>query len=265
MVPIYQLLDSVAQAGSSQNEDIPNFDSRERAHMSGQSLTFSPSASFRRLAPERRGLPDDPRPSLISPRRPSRDDSISPQPALGSVATATSGLVIPNKSTITEEEIRVPYADDDGAIDDKYDDQDQPVEDADNNDSRVPLKTSSSPSTVIKGLNALTGFGNRSHRDSDDDIPRKSDSDYAEGNRNASHNSISRTARPPHPVDEDQFRHDYDSTISALQSRVRALEDELAQAHSLHFQSQEHARQLIADIEQFQSVSKKKNSFRPAI
>lgn len=235
--------------------------------MSGQSLTFSPSASIRRLAPERRGLPDDPRPSLISPRRPSRDDSVSPQPALGSVATATSGLVIPNKSTITEEEIRVPYADDDGAIDDKYDDQDQSVEDTDNNDSRTALKAPSSPSTAIKGLSALTGLGNRSHRDSDDDIPRKSDSDYAEGNRGLSYDSVSRAVRPPQLVDADQLRHDYDSTISALQSRVKTLEDELAQAHSLHSESQEHARQLIANIEQLQSVSKnkKKNNCCSAI
>lgn len=206
---------------------------------------------------DRRRLPEDSRP-LSSPRRPSGDESIS---TLGNVATATSGLVIPNKSTIAEEEIRVPYGDDDGAMDDKYDDQEHSMEDADTDDHRTGFKSPSSPPVAIGGLNALTGLGSRSldrSLDSDDDAPRKSDSDYMEGNPgrsgNTSRNDNFRGAQA-HFVDEDKIRLEYEFKISTLQSRINILEEDLSQFTTRDSEGQVRIRQLVAEIEHLKSVS----------
>ncbi|GJJ08537.1 hypothetical protein Clacol_002755 [Clathrus columnatus] len=257
-----ELSESITATSFSSNEDALNLDNRDRTHTPAQSTSFPPSPGIRKLARDlpnapfssppidRRRLPEDTR-VISSPRRPSGDESIS---TLGNVATATTGVVIPNKSTIAEEEIRVPYGDDDGVADDKYDDQEQYAEDGDNDDARGTFKSPSSPPVNIGGLNAL--LGNRSldrSRDSDDEVPRKSDSDYMDGRSgNVSRNDSFRGPQLQ-LVDEDKIRREYELKTATLQSRINVLEDELNLAHTRDSESQDRVRQLTAEVERLKS------------
>lgn len=208
-----------------------------------------------------------------SGRRPSGDDAASGS-TYGPVATATSGVVIPNKSTIAEEKIEVPYGREDDAGDMRAsgstvtgDDNDEDRDDDRGMDSAsVGFKSPTSPSGGLGGLSALSAMGKRQasrKRDSDDDIATgRSDSDYydksfkrASGSSDKPTRSGSRSRKQSNAGEEDRLRRDYELKIATMQSRINGLESDVADAATRKAESDDRVRRLTSELEKLRSVS----------
>jgi protein SPA2 len=187
--------------------------------------------------------------------------------------TATSAVIIPNKSTMEEEYIDIPYGRDgrdsgvtilderertrDGLGEDNYSASEYPS----------PMMNSRSPLVGLSGLSArLKGVedddelvaGNKSGDDLYDKYGRSSvDSTRSAGN-NASNVRMA-TVRTAAPEDQEKLRRDYEYKIATMQtqitnlqrdlgdntehekkrkeseSRVKQLEEELASIHQVNF------------------------------
>jgi len=204
--------------------------------------------------------PDRPTPSA---RRPSGDDATSSS-AFGAAATATSGMVIPNKSTIAEEEIKVPYGEEDDPRNSRLvleEKDDEPFEDLDAEDSvSTDFKSPVSPPGGLGGLSALSAIGSRQiepSRESDDDhVTGRSDSDYYErtlGRPSSSSDRSGRTGnvktRPSNAIDEEKLRRDYELRIAAMQKRINSLETTVTDSNARKVESEDQVRQLTSELE----------------
>lgn len=206
-------------------------------------------------------------------RRPSGDDAGSGT-NYGPVATATSGVVIPNKSTIAEEKIEVPYGREDDAPDMRTsrstvtgEDNDEDRDDDRGLDSAsVGFKSPTSPPGGLGGLSALSAMGKRQagrKRESDDDIGTgRSDSDYydksfkrASGSSDRPGRSNSRARQQSNADEEDRIRRDYELKIATMQSRINGLEGDVADAATQKAESDDRVRKLTSELEKFRSVS----------
>lgn len=210
-------------------------------------------------------------------------DSVPPGPS-----TATSGMVIPNKSTIAEEEIQVPYGRDsrapresdirdsvasDLSADIKLDDTPPPpMQRKGSGGNNLAASTAgldeskwgSSPVTPLQGgLSALAaGLGknrNRSPPSDEDDRTDFFDTSTV-GGRARSGSGGSNTARRPTfgGVDREEtekMRKDYEYRITNLQSKVGTLQDELDRVNKERQSDKERIRELTDEIASMRSKS----------
>jgi hypothetical protein len=177
-------------------------------------------------------------------------------------------MVIPNKSTIAEEEIKVPYGEEDdlrnsGLIGEGKDDE--PFEDLDTEDGASASFKSpvSSSSAGLGGLSALSAIGNRQDRsrESDDDPGTgRSDSDYYERalGRSSSdkpgRNANIKTRQSNTLEDEDKLRRDYELKIATMQMRINSLEADLAESTTHKAESEDQVRKLTSELELLRNV-----------
>lgn len=210
-----------------------------------------------------------------SGRRPSGDDAASAT-SYGAVVTATSGVVIPNKSTIAEEKIEVPYGREDDAVDTQAsestvigddNDGDQDRDDPRGMDSAsVGFKSPTSSTGGVGALSALSAMGkfpaSRKRESDDDTAPTRSDSDYYEktfGRISVSSErqgrSSSRVRKLSNAGEGDRLRRDYELKIATMQSRITGLEGDVADVATRKAESDDHVRKLTSELEKFRSVS----------
>ena len=171
----------------------------------------------------------------------------------GQSATATSAMIIPNKSTIAEEEIEVPFGGREGressstAIDDR--DRGGDRVDTDVEADRDPESDYRSPKSPIGGLSGLSA---RLGRDTDDDDPsstRGGGDDYYDKMSVASDRSGGGPSSRPNPSnsannsntsrsgsaaggvlsaeEQEKMRRDYEFRIATMQSKIQGLEREV--------------------------------------
>lgn len=192
------------------------------------------------------------------PRRPGTTVSTNSDSTgtAGQSAIATSAMIIPNKSTIAEEEIEVPFGGREGressstAIDDR--DRGGDRVDTDGEADRDRESGYRSPRSPIGGLSGLSA---RLGRDTDDDDPgsvRGGGDDYydkmsvasdrsggAPGSRLNPGNSanISNTSRSGSATgggwsveEQEKIRRDYEFRIATMQSKIQGLEREVGGA-----------------------------------
>ncbi|KAF8515365.1 hypothetical protein BU17DRAFT_76861 [Hysterangium stoloniferum] len=248
-------------ARSPQSAGFPSSTQSRRKPSREQNSAFPPTpVDRRRPSEDTLRSPDRPTPSA---RRPSGDDATS-NSTFGAAATATSGMVIPNKSTIAEEEIRVPYGEEDDSRNSRLileEKDDEPFEDLDAEDGvSADFKSPLSSSGGFGGLSALSAIGNRQvdpSRESDDDHRTgRSDSDYYErtlGRPSSSSDRQGRTGivktRQSNGIDEEKLRRDYELRITAMQKRINGLETDVTESNARKAGSEEQVRQLTNELE----------------
>jgi len=179
------------------------------------------------------------------------------------MATTTSGVIIPNKSTIAEEEITVPFErPEDRTSRTTSDERDDPYDDRDTEDgASVGFKSPMSPPAGLSGLNALSNIGNRPKersRDSDEDpgTARSGDSDYYYNRGAASPaRNGSFKGRQSNTIDEEKIRREYELKIATMQSRINSLEGDVVDASSRKSESDDLVRKLQNELEQLRNVS----------
>jgi protein SPA2 len=153
-------------------------------------------------------------------------------------ATVTSGIIIPNKSTIAEEDIEVPYG----------------------RSESVPEDVDGEADDVEGGLGALA---RRLGQDPDTDGGARSDDYYDKisfGRTSAASDRSARGGRVSAAANEDgeKMRRDYEFRIATMQSRIASLEREIengdVRARQLE-QSDQRIKQLEDDLDKFRRVS----------
>jgi hypothetical protein len=155
-------------------------------------------------------------------------------------ATVTSGIIIPNKSTIAEEDIEVPYGRSESAPEDGEGEADE----------------------VESGLGSLA---RRLGQDPDTDGGARSDDYYDKMSFGRASVASDRSARvvggraSTAPNDDgEKMRRDYEFRIATMQSRIASLEREIedgdVRARQIE-QSDQRMSQLENDLDKFRRVS----------
>jgi protein SPA2 len=153
-------------------------------------------------------------------------------------ATVTSGIIIPNKSTMAEEDIEVPYG----------------------RSESVPEDGDGEPEEVEGGLG---GLARRLAQDPDTDGGARSDDYYDKisfGRASVASDRSGRGGRvstAPHE-DGEKMRRDYEFRIATMQSRIASLEREIddgdVRTRQLEL-SDQRIKQLEDDLDKFRRVS----------
>ncbi|KAH9910663.1 uncharacterized protein BXZ73DRAFT_108666 [Epithele typhae] len=157
-------------------------------------------------------------------RRPSESTSVTSD---AQSATAGMGMIIPNKSTIAEEEIEVPYGRESqgtarrgpsGASDSERDDDNSP---------RSPPQG---------GLAGLSGLSARLQQADDDEVGRRSGDDYYDRGAYSRQSQASDRSgvgsrlaggRTSVAGDDDRLRREYELKIATMQTKINGLERDL--------------------------------------
>ncbi|KAG8829878.1 component of the polarisome [Serendipita sp. 399] len=198
-------------------------------------------------------------------------------------SSATAGMVIPNKSTIAEEEIQVPYGRDSRARD--SDIRDSVVTDGSTDDSIPPPppgrsavkkdgglsvtnnwdRSPASPLQGGGGLSALAAGLKRNQQPVQPDLSDEDDrTDFFEtstaGGRarsgSGSSNATRRKMEPRGGMDREEtekMRQDYEYRITSLQSKVATLQDELDIANKRKREDEDQIRELTDEIASMRS------------
>jgi len=156
-------------------------------------------------------------------------------------------MVIPNKSTIAEEEIEVPYGRQ------VRDSSSTAMDERDRSRERDTDGESSALSPPM-GLTGLSGLSARFK--TDDDEPRNSGDDYFEkmSYGRASVASDRSNSKMGGGEDGDKLRRDYEFKIATMQSRIAGLERDLENADERHKSSKDEGarvRQLEEELSEF--------------
>lgn len=180
-------------------------------------------------------------------RRPSESVSVASDSTTSNMQSATSGMVIPNKSTIAEEEIEVPYGRQ------VRDSSSTAMDERDRSRERDTDGESSAMSPPM-GLTGLSGLSARFK--TDDDEPRNSGDDYFEkmSYGRASVTSDRSNSKMGGGEDGDRLRRDYEFKIATMQSKIAGLERELENADERHQSSKDEGarvRQLEEELSEF--------------
>ena len=153
-------------------------------------------------------------------------------------ATVTSGIIIPNKSTMAEEDIEVPYGRSESA----------------------PEDGDGEPEEVEGGLG---GLARRLAQDPDTDGGARSDDYYDKisfGRASVASDRSGRGGRVSAALNEDgeKMRRDYEFRIATMQSRIASLEREIGDGDVRTRQlelSDQRINQLEDDLDKFRRVS----------
>lgn len=156
-------------------------------------------------------------------------------------ATVTSGIIIPNKSTIAEEDIEVPYGRSESA----------------------PEDGDGEPDEVEGGFGGLGGLARRLAQDPDTDGGARSDDYYDKisfGRISVASDRSARGGRVSAAPNEDseKMRRDYEFRIATMQSRIAGLEREIEDGDVRTRQlelSDQRIKQLEDDLDKFRRVS----------
>lgn len=212
-------------------------------------------------------------------RRPSESASVhsdSTSTTNAQSATAGMGMIIPNKSTIAEEDIEVPYGrelrDSTGtAVDDREKSLDKSREDTDGDDDPSPLSPGG-----LGGLSGLSGLSARLKAVDDDDDGQsgagaRSGDDYFDklsygrasvaSDRSAGGAIGSRLMNGRMSVggeDGEKIRRDYEFRIATMQTRIATIERDLEDAQLREqkwAESEERVRTMEAELEELRQVN----------
>ncbi|KAG9120557.1 component of the polarisome [Ceratobasidium sp. 392] len=188
-------------------------------------------------------------------RRPSQD-AVNRRPSQDKpVGTASSSYVTPNKSTIAEEVIQVPYGRDEGTEDEDYEDRDDPARRPGSDED--PSRHSKKPSQG--GLNAL-GFSllstPLSPTSDDGAVPNglngRATSDYYEKMSfgRASVTSSQGGGGERRNTEIEDVRREYEFKIATMQSKLSALEDKARSEgdHEIATQLVERLRATLSNL-----------------
>ncbi|KIJ65805.1 hypothetical protein HYDPIDRAFT_27039 [Hydnomerulius pinastri MD-312] len=220
-------------------------------------------------------------------RRPSASASIhsdSTGTTNAQSATATSGMIIPNKSTIAEEDIEVPYGreeirDSSGtAVDDRSRERDGEGEGYIGTDGEHEHETSAMGG--LSGLSArLRGQGAGDAMDDDDGGGARSGDDYFDkvslgrasvtSDRSAGGGSRMMGGRASVGADDhERLRREYEFKIATMQSRIATLERDLGSAEQREEElreSQQRIRLLEGEIDGFRKRAEEHGSAMRAL
>ncbi|KAH7907886.1 hypothetical protein BJ138DRAFT_1116316 [Hygrophoropsis aurantiaca] len=213
-------------------------------------------------------------------RRPSASASIhsdSTGTTNAQSATATSGMIIPNKSTIAEEEIEVPYGreirDSSGtAVDDRDRghehrevDTDGELESAEYPHVQSPMGGLSGLSARLRGVDAEDEEGAGGTRSGDDYYDKMSlGRTSVTSDRSAGIGSRMMGGRASVGGEEqERLRRDYEFKIATMQSRIAGLERDLGNSEQREQQmmdGQQRIRQLEEELDGFRKRADEQGS-----
>jgi len=171
----------------------------------------------------------------------------------GNAQSATSGVIIPNKSTIAEEEIEVPYGRQirDSSSTSMLDDGDR--------DRNTDGEQESSP--MVGGLNGLSA---RLGRVDEEDAPPMRNGVPSTGEDYFDRMSYGRTSvasdRPASKIsgeEEDKIRREYEYKIATMQGKIAGLERDLGEADEKgrrNAAGNARAAQLEQELDEFRKV-----------
>ncbi|KAG9038295.1 component of the polarisome [Tulasnella sp. JGI-2019a] len=186
--------------------------------------------------------------------------------ATGAPSTATSGIIIPNKSTIAEEEIKVPYGGDDdfdsasergGTIDARRNPPHQPNRSLSQGLGALAstlLNGPISPATDEEGggMERERGLGpGRGQPDYFDSISAGRASTASTGSILTGGNG-GRGTREEREAAE-QMRSEYEFKIATMQNRISTLETDLANAKNDRSSGEDSVRNMTRDLEDLQA------------
>ncbi|EPQ54975.1 hypothetical protein GLOTRDRAFT_76278 [Gloeophyllum trabeum ATCC 11539] len=187
-------------------------------------------------------------------RRPSGSVSTTSERSDPQSATATSGVVIPNKSTIAEEEIEVPYGREgrdssSTAMDERERERSRDVDTDGVTDGETDDPGPRSPPGI--GLGGLSGLTARL-RDADEDeeeetVSRGGKEDYYDRMSfgRASVASDRSAGGRAGREDEERIRREYEYKIATMQNRITGLERELESSGG-----EDRVRQMEGELDQ---------------
>lgn len=212
------------------------------------------------------------------------DSTGTVNPSTAQSTTATSGMIIPNKSTMEEEYIEVPYGrdaresgsttlDDRERINDSGRDIDLVGDSEIDNASDYPSPLSPrSPPAGLSGLSArlkgveddddeddgvASGAGNRSGDDFFEKYGRSSvNSDRSVGGTSSLASRLA--GRASISADQEKMRRDYEFKIATMQTQITNLQRDLGDASETERKWQEgdaRVRQLDEELSTFRRVS----------
>ncbi|KIP03709.1 hypothetical protein PHLGIDRAFT_31670 [Phlebiopsis gigantea 11061_1 CR5-6] len=205
-------------------------------------------------------------------RRPSQSVSVhSDSTSTTNAQSATAGMVIPNKSTIAEEEIEVPYGrevrDSTGtAVDDRERSRDRGRET--DTDAEDDFRN---PAGGLGGLSGLTArlqaeddeeegalTGNRSAEDYYDKLS------YGRASVTSDRSAGARGGRASVPgEDGERIRRDYEFKVATMQSRITGLERDLEDAQMREQkwgESEARVRMMEEELEQLRTRAEEKTA-----
>ncbi|KAG8849964.1 component of the polarisome [Tulasnella sp. 330] len=239
----------------------PSEDNTRDGSMKGSSTRRPSEDTLRSVQHKQRPSKDAVNPGGALYRGASQDsDGYSPA---GAPSTATSGVVIPNKSTIAEEEIQVPYGrDDDESRDfDSASERGGPVD-----PKRFPPHQPNR--SLSQGLNALgtsllngpisPGTDEDGGMDRDRVVGRGQGDYYDTRASTVSTGSVLAGANGGRGTREEreaaeQMRSEYEFKIATMQNRISTLETDLANTKDRRSSGEINLRNLTRDLEDLQA------------
>lgn len=179
-------------------------------------------------------------------------------------ATATSGMIIPNKSTIAEEEIEVPYGRDlressSTAIDDREVHEKSPgldhggIADGEPRTERPECGTEED-----EDKSALSGGGERSGEDYYDKISYRRASVASDRSNGAAGGSRTGGRASVASDEQEKLRREYEFKIATMQSRITGLERDLGDVEERErkwVDGEERVRQMEEELAVLRTVS----------
>ncbi|KAG0694752.1 hypothetical protein DFH29DRAFT_307838 [Suillus ampliporus] len=249
---------------TSPRSDIPILPPSARAGRPSEDRGSAREEETRRSEDSRRKMSQDH--GADFGRRPSASASIrsdSTGTTNAQSATATSGMVIPNKSTIAEEEIEVPYGREMRESSGTAIDTREGVRELDTTDGEHEHWDQRG---TLGGLNGLSARLRNVHTEDDDGGDVRSDEyDKVSLGRASvtSDRSIGGSRMPSAAGDEqERLRRDYEFKIATMQSRITSLERDLEQRD---LDTQQTARRLEEELEGFRKRAEEHGSAMKAL
>ena len=207
-----------------------------------------------------------------SRRRPSQDTTLGRRPSESASvtsggdaqsATAGMGMIIPNKSTIAEEEIEVPYGRDSASTARNR---------AGGSDSE--REDEMSPRSPPNGLGGLSGLSARLQQADEDEGGRRSGDDYYDrsyGRQSAASDRSTGTAgigsrllggggRSSVAEDGERMRKEYEFKIATMQTRITGLERDLEDVQEREqrwMESENRVRTMEQELSELRRVSRR--------
>ncbi|KAI0753047.1 hypothetical protein C8Q80DRAFT_1149566 [Daedaleopsis nitida] len=193
-------------------------------------------------------------------RRPSQSASVTSGGDAQS-ATAGMGMIIPNKSTIAEEDIEVPYGRDmrDSASTARH----RPRVGSDS-DREEEMSPRSPPNGALGGLSGLSA---RLQQADEDDVGRGSGDDYYDrsyGRQSAASDRSTGTGGiGSRMLGKERVRREYDFKIATMQTRISGLERDLEDAREQerrYAESEQRVRTMEQELSELQRRVEEKTS-----
>ncbi|KAG5645418.1 hypothetical protein DXG03_006242 [Asterophora parasitica] len=206
------------------------------------------------------------RPSAAVSTGGNSDTTVNPNQS----STATSGVIIPNKSTIEEEYIKVPYGRDRESgsltIDDREPGDGGRLTDGELDTASDYPMSPQSPPAGLSGLSArLRGVNDDDDDDDDERVGGRSGDEYFDkygrasvsSDRSGGNMGLRATGRGDGSEDQDKIKREYEYKIATMQTQITNLQRDLGDADEKERRSQQGEARVKQMEEELESLRRR--------